>query len=141
MNELKLRAWDVFNAVYYYSKEYPNLAEFFEACQACIDGGNHLVFEQYLILDCNNNEVYEGDISDMGELKGIIRLSQITGSYIEWINYTGFGSTPLHTFIGNSISFDDDTDDNYGKFLHLVCGNIHQDKELLGDIPQLVGKG
>lgn len=62
MREIKFRAWDVFNAVYYYSKDYKNLAEFFTHCQKCIDGGNDLILEQCTAFSEGDIELYESDI-------------------------------------------------------------------------------
>lgn len=62
--EMLFRAYDHFNACYYYSENYKSLSEFFQFCEHCIEGGNKITYEQYIgIGDKNKTKVFEGDIA------------------------------------------------------------------------------
>lgn len=59
MNEIKLRAWDCFNAVFYYSDKYKKLYDFFRECEECAEHGNEIIYQLYTgISDLG----YAGDI-------------------------------------------------------------------------------
>jgi len=76
MKNLKFRAWDKFNAQYWYSEKHENLGDFFKKMQHLIDGDNDIVFEQFTgSIDKNGKEIYEGDI---------VKANQETIFQIEW---------------------------------------------------------
>ena len=62
-SEMKFRAWDQFNGVYYYSDKFKNLAKFFLEVQKYIDGGNDIVTEQYSgQKDICDSFIYQNDL-------------------------------------------------------------------------------
>lgn len=115
--ELKFRAWDKFNEVFYYSDKYKNLAVFFLEIQKCIDAENGIVIEQCTGLnDMNGLEIYEGDLLKRNHGR-INRISFHFGEF-EIIN--------KHTYPGSLYKHLNDFD-------CLVAGNKHQNADLLDE--------
>jgi hypothetical protein len=63
MEKIKVRAWDKFNACYYYSEKYKSFSKFFEGCEMCEDAGNRMTYQLGVNYKClNKDDIYKGDI-------------------------------------------------------------------------------
>lgn len=119
--EIKFRAWDTFNAQYFYSKNYENLGAFFKAMQMLIDGDNSLIFEQFIeIQDKNGRDVYDGDIlTSLGKDVCVVKYkNELCGYFLEFYD----ADLDEMDFIKLNL--------NTLKFREVV-GNIHENPELL----------
>lgn len=124
--EIKFRAYDKFNGLYYHSDQKSTLADFFELCQACIDGGNEIIYQQFTGLkDKKGKEIYEDDILKLQypvnygfggiHSKEIIVTISFEGAAF-W--FTGGGFTDCNWHFYNAEDRE-------------VIGNIYQHPELL----------
>lgn len=122
--EIKFRAWDKFNEVFYRCKNERNLAAFFQKCQKAKDGGNDIVFLQYTGLkDKNGKEIYEGDICAIDDLY----CTQIT---VMFKNLAFTGISKEHYAISSKGEFPN----NGYSLSHYnleVIGNIYENPELI----------
>lgn len=121
--EIKYRAWDVFNDCYTYSNKAANLAQFFTRCQALIEGGNKLIFEQFTGLkDKNGKEIYEGDVTqDTYHINNEEYKSGIQIVYWD-SNNCSFSIKPSRPYGYSPLYYSDKRE---------VVGNIHENPELL----------
>jgi len=118
MENLQFRAWDNFNACFYFSTAFLNLSCFFNHCQKCIDGGNALVFEQYIGLKAKTQvRVFDGDIIGGYEDNVFVVFYEPLRAKFHWKRIKGTANGEDTWFI---ILFSGS-----------VIGNIHQDPKFL----------
>lgn len=121
--QLKFRAWDQFNGVYYYSDKYKNLAKFFVDVQKYIDGGNHIVIEEFIGLKGKNDvEIYESDIVSCGIDAGDKEIY-----IVAWSEFDSYPAFDLQGFDGESNGIYEYDTSGWIE----VIGSIHQNPELL----------
>lgn len=108
MDLVKFRAWDQFNAVFYYSGDFDSLSEFFDYVQSCIDGGNEVALEQHVVRG-----YYVGDIIIGGKSKKKPYARVIKRKGTQFILKPNKTAMYDHVITGT------------------VSGNIHQNPELL----------
>ena len=132
MRDLKFRAFDKFNEVYYYSDKFENLAQFFLEVVMAQKGENVIVVEQFTGLkDRNGVKIYEGDV---------VASKYIHGECEKSVYKIIFDSFGLHGIVGfHAINIFDQRDDLhfYGgipcseNYELEIIGNIHQNPELM----------
>lgn len=123
MRELKFRTYD------FVMQRYDDAPEMYATTDGHLEPSNNKIIEQYTMLkDKNGKEIYEGDIVKCyyyGRMIGIyqvIRNEDIAGYEMEAIE-----GNPENEDIKDIRSFAE---------MHLftrVIGNIHENRELLGD--------
>ena len=124
ITDLKVRAWDAFNAVYVYSKDADSLAAFFNYCQACVDGGNDLTLELAIgRQDDDGTEIYAGDVLSNSFRDGYDgRTSEVVYRNQAWYLKTGTVYRP----VGNNLGWCSISEKRYGGVK--VIGTIHDMK-------------
>ena len=121
MQNLKFRAFDHFNAEYFYSENYGMVA-FWRSVNDRIEGGNKVTVEQLTgLLDKNGKEIYEGDI-----------LGDILMLPVAWCDACGGWQLVMQEYgcmnCEGDISWLEVVEDQNRRE---VIGNIHENPELL----------
>lgn len=86
--QLKFRAWDSFNGVYYYSDDFKSLSEFFAKMEESERHENGISYEQWIWLtDKNGRDVYVGDLLKNVELK--LNYTKLLYKIVYWEHQFG----------------------------------------------------
>ncbi|QQU04210.1 YopX family protein [Myroides odoratus] len=129
--EMLFRAYDHFNACYYYSENYKSLSEFFHFCEHCIEGENKITYEQYISKDDKNGtKIFEGDI-------GIRHFSKKHPEFVDYWQVvfdeksSGFITVLIREFnIDKIIDVDPEFNSFSKRFDEIeIVGNIHENQE------------
>lgn len=140
MRVFKFRAWDKFNAQYWYSEEHNNLGDFFKKIQHFIDGGNDLIIEQFTgLIDKNGKEVYEGDIIKWKETRFWNKEQEQKGVAMPRFFKSAVVYDDAEFLVSSTQEFDTPlccffrTEDVHNQFDYKaeVIGNIYKNPELL----------
>lgn len=99
MDDIKLRAWDVFNGEMFYSKDYDLMSKFWLSVEKRRAGGNTVLIMRYAgRSDKFGKEIYQGDIvkgeSYRGIQTGIIGLANTPIPALHFMIY-GRDTAPL----------------------------------------------
>jgi hypothetical protein len=92
MKDLKFRAWDKFNAEYYYSDKFKSLASFFEQVKMAEDADSGIVVEQgFTCQKRYEADVYVGDVylclmygidTHQEEVKTVVEFRADLGTFV-----------------------------------------------------------
>lgn len=134
---LKFRAWDGFNACFYYSEKRESVTKFFELIDHCRKGGNDIKVFSWSGQTVNGRDVYPGDILMLdtnGSLQysmcvwvkkwGLFALANLPYDYLAFLN--GNDVVERDTFLSFPI-------DKTVQTTMRVCGNIFENPEYLPD--------
>jgi len=119
----EFRAWDKFNEVMVYSKDFKNLAEYFAYCQKCIDGDNEIIQMQRTGLkDKNGVESNEGDIVSLVDCEpSLYKIVWWENNFKYGVEYIGSDKT----------NWQEENLEEFSSDLIEVIGNIWENPELL----------